>query len=362
LKIAVVVGTRPEIIKLAPIIKEIQRRGEHELLFVHTGQHYDTNMSQDFIVELGIPFPDYLLGVKQTKQAHQTGLIMTRFDKVLTDEKPNIVVVEGDTNSALACALAAAKNGVCKVGHIEAGCRSYDMKQQEEINRIVIDHISTINFAATLNCYNNLSNEGLGPFRSTITGHPIVDLIDSLSMHDIIPTVRDKYTPKSFALLTLHRLENIQDKDRLKAIITALNDIDICVIFPIHPHTKKQIKNFELETYINKDRIKIIEPVSYMESLALIKIAKFVITDSGGIQQEAAQLDTPCITLRDRTEWIETVWEHYNQLVHDISDLKDIVRAYDVRLSPEYMHHDIFGKVGASKRIVDLIVSNGNKK
>jgi UDP-N-acetylglucosamine 2-epimerase len=355
MKIAVVVGTRPEIIKLTPIIKEIRTRIEHELLLVHTGQHYDTNMSQSFIKELDIPIPHYLLGVKGTKQAHQIGLIMTRFHKALTEEKPDIVLVEGDTNSALACALAAVKNGVCKVGHIEAGCRSFDSRQQEEINRIVIDHIAAFDFAATENCRNNLKNEGI-EHRAILTGHPIVDLMQHYSQ--MLQASKD-LIPKSYALLTLHRLENIQDKSRLKAIITAINDIDISVIFPIHPHTKKQIRNFELDTYINKDRVKVIEPVPYLESLGLIKHARFVLTDSGGVQQESAMLNTPCITLRDRTEWIETVWEHYNQLVHDINDLKNIVKAYDVRLSSEYMHHDLFGTIGASKRIVDLIT---NKK
>jgi UDP-N-acetylglucosamine 2-epimerase (non-hydrolysing) len=353
-KICVCFGTRPEIIKLAPIISGIKAlSNETMMVLVHTGQHYDKSMSESFIQDLHLTV-NYNLKVKQTEQAHQTGLIMARFECVLIAERPDIVVVLGDTNSALGCALAAAKNNV-KVAHVEAGCRSYDRAQQEEINRMIIDHIATVNFAATKNCVDNLHKEGIKWDRVWCYGHPILDLLDTVKDKIICPK---DFPTKAYALLTLHRLENIGDREKLKTVIQAIGDLGIFIVWPVHPHTLKQIKRYELERWFNHDRVRILEPVPYLDSLGLIKHARFVLTDSGGVQQECALLGTPCITLRDRTEWPETIWDGMNRLVGcDVYEIRKAAMFWNDAKWSRKPKVDLFGSVGASKRIVDAIMS-----
>lgn len=364
MKIASFVGTRPEIIKIQPVMKEIQQRG-HELIFIHTGQHYDFNMSDIFINELDLSTPNHFLKVKSRSQGVQTGRIITESDTILRHEKPDLVVVIGDTNSGLGPAIASSKLGI-KVVHVEAGCRSFDKSMAEEINRTLISHIADTHCAPTDNCKKNLIREGIYPSQIFLTGHPIVDLINQMGnriikdrLEGLIDLVQNPYV-----LITLHRRENITNMVRIRDIFMALEWLSqkIQVIFPCHPHTKKQITRFALKkSLIN---VKMVDPVSYLQSLSLIKYAKYVMTDSGGVQQEAALLGTPCITLRDATEWIETVDAGINFLagyeLKKILAVADSLDRYynDIRDRFNYLGQ-LFGPIGASCRVVEVIEKLG---
>jgi len=364
-KIAVVVGTRPEIIKMQPIVKELEKRKtELKLLFIHTKQHYDWNMSGAFLNELLLPKPDIFLNVGPGSHGVQTARILARCEKVFKKEKPDLILVEGDTNSALGSALAAAKLGIT-VGHVEAGCRVFDRKMPEEINRVVITDLSTLHFAPTKTCVQNLLREGISKKRIYLTGHPLVDLL-----HEVKSKINQRFItkfdlkPKEYYFVTLHRAENVDSKIRLKEILTAFSELVkfMPIIFPIHPRTSKSIRKFRLEKYLKG--IIITEPLKYLETLSLIKYAKLVLTDSGGVQQEATLLGTPCVTLRGSTEWIETVNYGVNFLAKSqekiISTCKWIEDKYDEIISKFSSMHDIFGKPYVSKRIVDIIVEQLN--
>jgi UDP-N-acetylglucosamine 2-epimerase len=356
-------GTRPDIIKMAAVIEEAKRRGV-EFVLVHTGQHYDWEMSKSFFKELKLPDPDYNLGVRSGSHGEQTAKIIVRFEKVLTKEGPDIVVVDGDTNSAMGCSIAATKLKI-PVGHVEAGCRSFDKTMPEEINRIIISDLAKVHFAPTRNCVSNLLSEGIEKKSIFLTGHPLVDLLEKLK-----PKIGTKITnqyrisPRGFYVITLHRDFNTDNKDRLKEILVALREIATKkpVIFPIHPRTRKMIREFGLQSLLGN--ITTLEPVGYLEMLDLIKNARAVLTDSGGIQQEAAILGTPCMTLRENTEWIETLSSSSNVLVG--ASLKKITETtrrldnkYEAALKNMKNKH-IFGKKGASKRIISLIVKSVN--
>ena len=367
MKIVNFVGTRPEIIKVQAVMKEIQKRG-HELNFIHTGQHYDHNMSDIFIKGLDLTRPDYFLNVKSGSQGIQTGRIIARSENILKNVKPDLVIVTGDTNSGLGAAIASSKLGF-KVAHVEAGCRSFDKLMPEEINRTLISHVADLHFAPTDNCKKNLLREGISPSHIFLTGHPLVDLIDQmrsqiLTPKESIPDAYSEFGLKSkkefYALATLHRRENVTDAGRLKSILIAFDRLSqkIPVIFPCHPHTRRQITRFALRRYIRN--LKVIEPVGYLQSLSLIKHARFVMTDSGGIQQEAALLHTPCITLRGVTEWIETVNAGVNfltgyDLKRIISTVDDLERDYDYIASKTNSTRSLFGRPGASARITQII-------
>lgn len=370
MKIANFVGTRPEIIKIQAVIKVIQR-SEHKLVLIHTGQHYDFNMSEIFMDELEFPKPNYFLNVKSGSQGVQTGKIIARCENILKIERPDIVLLNGDTNSGLGAAIAATKLGL-PIAHVEAGCRSFDKFMPEEINRVLISDVADLNFAATDNCMKNLLREGIPSSRVFLTGHPIVDLI-----HEIRNKISEshldgvEFTHKGYALLTLHRRENVTNEGRIREILIACDRLsrNVSLIFPCHPHTRRQIKKFALKNQLRN--IKLIEPVSYVQSLNLIKNARFVLTDSGGIQQEAPLLGTPCITLRDVTEWVETVNAGVNFLAGArteviIDTVQHLERNYDDIIKRLKLTRDLFGKVGASKRITDTIekikIQNQNKK
>lgn len=362
MKVAVFVGTRPEIIKMQPIIKEIEEK--HNLIFIQTGQHYDFVMSGIFINELKLNTPDYTFNVKATTQASQTANIIKKSETILRKEKPDIVLVEGDTNSALGVAVASVKLGV-PVGHVEAGCRSFDKTMPEEINRILISDVASLHFSPTPNCSQNLLREGIMPAHIFLTGHPIVDLLANIAKRlSRINLSKLVASDVDYALVTMHRRENIENQDRITEILDALNRLarNISIIFPCHPHTKLQITKFGLANHLKN--LRVIDPVGYIDSLNLIKYAKFVLTDSGGVQQEAAILKTPCITLRERTEWVETINLGLNFLagynvksiiktvMHVEKNYNKIVTAFDTS-------KNIFGKIGVSKRILGIIESDG---
>ena len=357
LRIAIVVGTRPQIIKSAPVIQEAIRRNL-ELDIIHTGQHYDYELSQIFIKEFNLPKPTVDLNVGSGSHVYQIKEIMLRLEKYLLESKPSIVMIPGDTNSALAGALTAVKLDL-SVAHIEAGARCYDMHMTEEINRRLIDHCSEILFTPTENCKANLERESvLGSICQV--GDTMYDVFLRFRSHADKSDIFSKLelSDKEYGLLTLHRAENVDNAERLKSIFKGVTGSSIRIVFPIHPRTKNRLgeSNISLEG----TNVKVVEPVGYIEMLKLLKHAKMIITDSGGLQKEAFWSKTPCITLRDRTEWVETVSAGVNFLVGTESDkivqaINLVEKEYDV--IKERFTGNPFGDGRASERIINVTLN-----
>jgi len=308
MSIAIVLGTRPEIIKMAPVIRECNRRSL-DYFILHTGQHYSYEMDSIFFEQLELPPADYNLDVGPGSHADQTGRIMSGIEKILKAVRPDVVLVQGDTNSVLAGALAASKLQI-KIGHVEAGLRSYDRGMPEEINRIVADHISDYLFAPTENSKRNLIKEGISDEMIHVTGNTIADSVyQNRAIADKkVNAVRDlELGPKEYFLVTVHRAENVDNLSRIKEIIKGLEllkkEFGLPVIFPMHPRTRKMVNEFCLRL----NGIRVIEPVGFLEFLQLEADARLVLTDSGGVQEEACILGVPCVTLRDNTERPETL-------------------------------------------------------
>jgi len=350
MKIAIVVGTRPQIIKSQPIIKELIAR-KVKLGIFHTGQHYDYQMSKAFFDELKIRNPNYNLGVKLGSSVKQLSEVISKLEKPLTKFNPDFVIVPGDTRSALAAALCSHRIGF-RVAHVEAGARSGDFSLEEEINRRLIDNCSSLLFAPTKNCYNNLKKEGvLGA--SFFTGDTMYDVF--LEYARILGLKKSK--KRKFVLMTLHRKNNIENYKQIKKIIGLVRKVSELgheVIFPIHPHTRKQVKSFG----ISLKGINAIKPVKYSKMLQLLSEAKLLFTDSGGLQKEAYWSKTPSITLRPSTEWIETIEEKNNILLHKItksslSSIKKILYRNDH--FDQYSKGNKFGNGKASKKIVSIL-------
>lgn len=328
MKIAVVLGTRPEIIKMAPIIDEITKR-EIELVLIHTGQHYDKEMSDNFFKDLEIPEPDFNISVGSGSHGRQTGLMMEGIEKILIDEKPDIVLVQGDTNAVLAGSLVATKLHIA-VGHVEAGLRSFDITMPEEINRKASDVCSTMYFIPTEESAVNLLAEDISRKRMIITGNSVVDAcfrhleiakkrdIREESLKDLDFDAMD-----NIITLTMHRAENVDDEHRLVGIINALKELtETNIIFPIHPRTRKTLENFGLfEELENLDHIHMVKPLGYLDFLILQSKSDLILTDSGGLQEEAITLDIPALTLRYNTERPETVNAGGNILVGADTDV-----------------------------------------
>lgn len=306
MKIVSIIGARPQFIKAAVLTKIIEKEpGVNEVL-VHTGQHYDENMSKVFFDELEIPRPHYNLEVGSGSHAYQTGMMLQKIEKVLLSEKPDWIIVYGDTNSTIAGALAASKLHI-KIAHVEAGLRSFNKLMPEEINRITTDRISDLLFAPSLNALHLLKNEGLER-NAVFTGDV---MFDSILFYQKLAGKKHKLSDvtdeENFYLATVHRQENTEDKTRLQSIFDAFSELDLPVVLPLHPRTLSKLSEITFN-----DNVKIIEPVSYLEMILLLKNSKKVLTDSGGLQKEAYFLKKPCITLRDETEWIETIEGNWN--------------------------------------------------
>jgi UDP-N-acetylglucosamine 2-epimerase len=316
--IALVLGARPQVIKSTPLIRLSNEDKQVSLSIIHTGQHYDYEMTKVFFEEFSLPEPTVNLGVGSGSHAQQTAKIMARLEPVLLEQKPDLVLVPGDTNSTLAGALTAAKLNI-PLAHIEAGARSYDNRMPEEINRRLTDHCSTLLFTATENCSQNLLKEGISKNRVNLVGDTMYDVLLQQLPKAEKTVILDQLgmKTKAYALLTLHRQENVDSLENLKRILEAIVKLKkLVVIFPVHPRTRKQLCSFNLYTKLKEQKhVKLIEPVSYLENISLIKNANLVMTDSGGVQKEAFWLKTPCITLRENTEWVETVQLGANYLL-----------------------------------------------
>ncbi len=349
MKVASVVGARPQFIKAAPVSREI--RAHNEEVLVHTGQHYDENMSDVFFQVLEIPKPDYNLGVGSGSHAVQTAEMMKGLEQVFEKERPDFVLVYGDTNSTIAGALTAAKAGL-PLGHVEAGLRSFNRTMPEEVNRVVTDHLSTVVFAPTSTAVENLAREGI-----TRGVHMVGDVMYDVALQMAQPA-RERGVLKKhglaagdYLLATVHRPANADDKETLASIVEALSDCGRTVVFPVHPRTRKNLEAFGLWDALSK-RVKVLPPVDYLDFLALLMDAAKVVTDSGGVQKEAYFFGVPCITLRDETEWIETVEDGWNALVG--TETEDILHAIE-HFNPSGTKSKSFGDGHAAERIASIV-------
>jgi UDP-N-acetylglucosamine 2-epimerase (non-hydrolysing) len=353
--VALVIGTRPQIIKSAPIIKEAVRQ-KLQLDVVHTGQHYDYELSRVFFNELELPDPVVNLGVGSGSHAYQTGRMLIELEKTYEELKPDVVLVPGDTNSTLAGALAAVKMGV-PVAHVEAGARSFDRGMAEEVNRVLTDHCSSLLFTVSENCSRNLAAEGIEAGMIHLVGDTMYESIQG-HMKDIEgdDVVERLGLEEPFAVLTIHRAENTDNVDRLRGIIGALKDVNLRVVFPCHPRTKKRLGDVGLLGEVESwPHMALVEPLGYFSMLRLVGDADVVLTDSGGLQKEAFWLGTPCITLRDNTEWRETIELGMNVLTGaDSEKIEEEVRSYSGKIRASVNPYDYDG---ASGKIVETLLS-----
>lgn len=346
-KIVSIVGARPQFIKCGPLSRELRKY--YEEILVHTGQHYNYEMSNIFFDELDIPKPDYNLGVGSCSHGEQTGRILVEIEKVLVKEKPELVLVYGDTNSTLSGALAASKLQI-RVVHIESGLRSFDRNMPEEINRVITDHISNLLFCPTKTAVDNLMREGI-----TEGVHLVGDvMVDAIEYNKNVAEEKSKIIGKlgiekgKYLVITLHRPSNTDSKVNMTSIISALCKLNKIIIFPMHPRTENCICEYGLSLPQN---VKLIKPIGYLDMLTLISNAEKILTDSGGMQKEAYILGVPCITLRENTEWIETLENGWNILS---GANKNSILEAESRVFPTD-HKEIFGGPGASKRITDIL-------
>jgi UDP-GlcNAc3NAcA epimerase len=349
MKIITVLGARPQFIKSAPVSRVL--REKHTELIIHTGQHYDANMSDIFFEELNIPKPDYNLGVGSGNHGKQTGEMLQKIEEIVLNEKPDYMLVYGDTNSTLAGALVAAKLHI-PVIHIEAGLRSFNKKMPEEINRIMTDHVSEYLFCPTDTAIKNLKDENIT--------HNVLNIGDV--MYDAVLYNRELAEQKStilaekqlkkkdYLLITIHRAENTDDPEKMRNILTALSMMKEEKVWPIHPRTKHKLA----ELNMNLDEIpnlKIIDPVGYLDMLTLEANSKKIVTDSGGVQKEAYFMKVPCVTVREQTEWVETLENEANILVG--TDVEKMISAVNKSVTPEYK--DVFGDGKAASKIVEIL-------
>ena len=366
MKIATILGTRPEIIKMAPIIDEISKRGINQVV-LHTGQHYDEEMSDNFFKDLEIPTPDYNIHVGSGTHGKQTGLMMKGIEEILLEEKPDIVLVQGDTNAVLAGALVAAKLHIA-VGHVEAGLRSFDMTMPEELNRRAADVCSAMYFIPTGESAVNLLAEGFSHKNLIITGNTVVDacfrhleIAKKRGFEEESLKELDIENMDNILTLTMHRAENVDDKRRVTNIIEALKELDdMNIVFPIHPRTKNTLESFGLFDELNGlSHVHIIKPIGYLDFLLLTSKSTLILTDSGGLQEEAITLNVPALTLRYNTERPETVTAGGNILV---GSNKDIIldNARKILSDSEFAERmknapNPYGQGDAAKRTVDAI-------
>jgi UDP-N-acetylglucosamine 2-epimerase len=349
MKVVSIIGARPQFVKAAAISRRLRER-HHEVL-VHTGQHYDYEMSGIFFDGLEIPAPDVNLGVGSGQHGTQTGAMLAAIEAVLLAERPDCLLVYGDTNSTLAGALAASKLSV-PVAHVEAGLRSFNRRMPEEINRVVADHLSDLLLCPSETAVGHLASEGITR-NVHLVGDVMLDVLNwaherSAANPSKILT-RLGVTPGSYLLATVHRSENTDDPSRLSSIIAAFNSVGEPVIFPVHPRTRKAIAGAGCHL---GSHVHVIEPLGYLDMITLTRAARLVLTDSGGLQKEAYWVGVPCVTLRDETEWVETVECGWNRLVGSGSkQIVDAVRSF----APGEPRPALYGDGRAAARCVELL-------
>ena len=358
MKIITIIGARPQFIKAAVVSRAIRQRSlEITEVIIHTGQHFDANMSDIFFEELDIPKPNYHLGVGGGSHAQNTGRMLEKIEEVLLKEKPNYVLVYGDTDSTLAGALAAVKLHI-PVAHVEAGLRSFNRKMPEEINRILTDHASDLLFTPTLTAVKNLTNEGIASEKIKQVGDVMYDaaLFYGAKVETASTIISDLgIQPKKYALMTLHRAENVDNKVRLSAILDGLAHYENIIIWPLHPRTKKMMEEFGITIPQN---IKIVDPVGYLDMIMLEKKAALIATDSGGVQKEAYFHKVPCITLRDQTEWIELVAQGANILTGAETNVIKEALQKSATLNPEIFNSPLYGSGNTGEAIIDFLIKH----
>ncbi|MCB6203678.1 non-hydrolyzing UDP-N-acetylglucosamine 2-epimerase [Extibacter muris] len=361
MKIVTVIGARPQFVKAAAVSRVLRK--SHEEILVHTGQHYDKNMSDIFFEELRIPRPDINLGVGSGTHAKQTAEMMVGLENVLLEEKPEYLMVYGDTNSTLAGALAAGKLNI-PIVHVEAGLRSYNMRMPEEQNRVLTDRISSLLLCPTDTAVDNLKKEGIleGVFN---IGDVMCDavlyyskLLDNMPREYYFSHLVGLFQPipllDSWYMATIHRAENTSSLETVKEILKAFNGLDAPVIFPVHPRTKEIIKILTKDE--NYHNVLFVEPVSYLDMLFFVREAKKVVTDSGGLQKEAYILQTPCVTVREQTEWIETLKGNQNVLA--TPQVEDIIDKVLNTVADNGKRELYYGNGDAAKKLCDIIGNN----
>lgn len=357
LKIGIIIGTRPEIIKMSPIIRECEKRNI-DYFIIHTNQHYSEKLDSVFFKELKLPIPKYNLGIGSGKHGETTGKMLLKIEEVLIKESPSIVLVQGDTNTVLAGGLAAAKLQI-QVGHIEAGLRSHDLNMPEETNRILTDHLSNQLFCPTPLSRKNLTKEGLNKTRLHITGNTVVDaLTQNLKIAEQKSNILESLNIKTskYILATAHRQENVDNISKLQKIVTGLERLSaklkMQVILPAHPRLTKRLSEFKINV---GTRIKIIEPIGYLDFLILEKNALIILTDSGGVQEEACIFKIPCVTLRENTERPETLEVQSNALAG--TNINQIVRLSEKMLKRKRNWRNPFGNGKAAEKIITIITT-----
>ncbi|PDV99976.1 non-hydrolyzing UDP-N-acetylglucosamine 2-epimerase [Candidatus Chloroploca asiatica] len=351
MRVLTIVGARPQFIKSAPVTRAL-RNGGYEEFLVHTGQHYDYGMSQVFFEQLHLPRPSINLDIGSGSHGYQTGQMLIEIEKVILAQRPDCVLVYGDTNSTLAGALAAAKLHV-PVAHVEAGLRSFNRQMPEEHNRVLTDHLSDILFCPTKTAVDNLLQEAIAKNVHQV-GDTMYDAVMQFSdtaraKSDILSTLKIK--PQDYILATIHRPYNTDDPSVLSSIWQALCAIDQTVIFPVHPRTRRKLEMMDLHVHLAGASLRIIEPVGYLDMLVLEQNARMVLTDSGGVQKEAFFFAVPCITLRPETEWVETVESGWNILTRPDAILQAVSdHAWPITPPPP-----IFGDGNSAAKIVNIL-------
>jgi UDP-N-acetylglucosamine 2-epimerase (non-hydrolysing) len=352
-----VLGTRPEIIKLGPLIRECERRNL-PFSIIHTGQHYSDSLDEVFFDRLDLPDPDYNLEVGSRPQGEQTGEMIIGIERILREERPEAVLVQGDTNSVLAGGITTSKLDIA-LGHVEAGLRSFDRRMPEEINRVVTDHIADYLFAPTENSREYLQAENVPNNQIHVTGNTIVDAVEEhTKLADEKSTVLSDLglTAGEFVLLTAHRAENVDDEERFADLLDGVGTFaerrDLSVLYPMHPRAEKRLDEFGLNV---SDRIRCVEPQGFLDFLKLEQSADLILTDSGGVQEEACIVGTPCVTLRDNTERPETIEVGANQLAG--TDPDDVVSCASTMYGRSATWKNPIGDGDAAVRILDTLVS-----
>ena len=354
IKVVTILGARPQFIKAGSVSREFAKYTNIKEVIIHTGQHYDANMSDVFFDEMKIPKPNYFLGIGGNSHGAMTGQMIEKIESVLLIEKPDWVLVYGDTNSTLAGSIAASKLHI-KVAHIEAGLRSFNMNMPEEVNRILTDRISSILFCPTQTAINNLQNEGVDKWQTQMNLSGDVMQDGAIFYKKLAEKPIDLILDDEFVLSTIHRAENTDSEERLTAIVESLNLIaeSTSVVLPLHPRTKARLDALSVKLSAG---VEVIAPVGYLNMIWLIDNCKLVMTDSGGLQKEAFFFAKPCITLRDETEWVELIEHNFNILVG--ASKKNIIAAYKEHIFSDDFNVDLYGSGLASENIIEALINH----